>query len=92
MNKVLVLIEKDIICSKMIASFKSMGMDAEILYTIDLAPVIFKLMRMRKMQRTDQVYKKYFDLLKNSNKIDVVSADARRKLALKIYTQLLKYC
>lgn len=90
-KQILKLIETDIINHKLINSFNAMGIDAS-KYSTDMSTMIFKLMGINKALRTDELYGKYFLILKVNKKIDIDSKEEVRALAIKIYTRFLKYC
>lgn len=91
MNKtVLFLIERDMMNLKLIDAFKSIGWDADIQLG-DFSTLIFKLIGIKKANRTDELYHKYYSLLKPGIKIDINAKEAQRELAMKIYTKLLKH-
>ena len=70
-DPVLKLIENDIISSKLVNTFNDIGIDAN-LYQTDVSEIIFDLIGIRKKNRTDSLYKKYFTLINQGKKIDFV--------------------
>ncbi len=85
-NQVLTLIESEITNSKLIFALQNIGVDAS-MYLTDVSQVIFILIGIQ--NRTDELYKKYFDLLKQVQFIDLQITGEKNRLALKIYSFLL---
>lgn len=87
-NQVLTLIESEITNSKLIFALQNIGVDAS-MYLTDVSQVIFILIGIQKENRTDELYKKYFELLKQVQFLDLQTTDEKNRLALKIYSFLL---
>ena len=87
-NQVLTLIESEITNSKLIFALQNIGVDAS-MYLTDVSQVIFILIGIQKENTTDELYKKYFELLKQVQFLDLQTTDEKNRLALKIYSFLL---
>lgn len=88
-NEILLLIQCDLINSKMINSFNRLGIDASI-YRVNIAPVILQLLGVKEEQRTEALYERYFLLLKNREKQVFTSKNGLRNAVLRVYKGLLK--
>ncbi|MGV3612332.1 MAG: hypothetical protein ACO1N0_15345 [Fluviicola sp.] len=82
------LIEADIINMKLVSSLNDIGIDLSI-YSLNIESLILKNMGIKKHLRTEELYKRYFELLKQGKKIHPTNKADIRKLALKIYRFLL---
>lgn len=80
-NDILTLIESDIISSKLVNTLKKINIDAD-LYSTDISTVVFKQIGIRKADRTEELYRKYFTMVDKGRKIDF----SRDKIALEKYT------
>lgn len=69
-KQILTLIENEITNSKLIFALQNIGVDAS-MYLTDVSQVIFILIGIQKENRTDELYKKYFELLKQVQFIDL---------------------
>lgn len=87
-NQVLTLIESEITNSKLIFALQNIGVDAS-MYLTDVSQVIFILIGIQKENTTDELYKKYFELLKQVQFLDLQTTGEKNRLALKIYSFLL---
>lgn len=83
-KQILVLIESDIVNSKLILTLQQIGIDASD-YLIDTSTVVFIQMGIRKENRTEELYKKYFDLMRQVQYLDLQVKGEKNRLALKIY-------
>lgn len=88
-NEILLLIQCDLINSKMINSFNRLGIEASI-YRVNIAPVVLQLLSVKEEQRTEELYEKYFFLLESREKQVFSSKNGLRNAALKVYKDLLK--
>lgn len=82
------LIEADIINMKLISGMSDIGVDLSN-YSLNIESIIFKNMGIKKYVRTEELYKRYFELLKQGKTIHPTNKADIRKLALKIYRFLL---
>ena len=82
------LIESDIVSSKLIFTLNDIGIDAND-YLTDISNVVFVLIGIRKENRTEELYKKYFDLIKQVQYLDLQIKGEKSRLALKIYGLLI---
>jgi hypothetical protein len=87
-RQVLTLIENEIINSKLILTLQNIGIEAGGYFT-DTSQVVFVLIGIRKEKRTEELYKKYFDLLKQVQYLDLQIKGEKSRLALKIYGLLI---
>ena len=78
------LIESDIVSSKLILTLQQIGIDATD-YLIDTSTVVFIQMGIRKENRTEELYKKYFDLIRQVQYLDLQVKGEKSRLASKIY-------
>jgi hypothetical protein len=83
-RQILTLIESDIVSSKLIFTLNNVGVDANH-YLNDISHVIFVQIGIRKENRTEELYKKYFDLIKQVQYLDIQVKGEKSRLALKIY-------
>lgn len=91
MNKrrqVLTLIENELTNSKLIFTLQHIGIEASD-YLTDTSQVVFVLIGIRKENRTEELYKKYFDLIKQVQYLDLQIKGEKNRLALKIYGLLV---
>lgn len=89
-QQILTLIENEIINTKLVSSLNDIGIDLSV-YSLHVDTLIFKSIGLKKDARTDNLYAKYFELLKQGKGIDPNSKSEIRRLALKIYRYLLKH-
>ncbi len=90
-DPILILIENDIISSKLINTFKDIGIDAT-LYQIDIADLVFDLLEISPKNRTASLYKKYDWLINQGKKIDFVTHKEQiTEQAQDIYTYLRQF-
>lgn len=87
-KQILTLIESDILNSKLVYTFKGIGVEADD-YLIDVSRVIFGLMGIKKENRTEKLYEKYFDLVRQVEHLDLCVEGEKSRFALKIYNFLL---
>lgn len=83
-KQILALIASDIVSSKLIFTLNNIGVDANH-YLTDISTVVFVQMGIRKENRTEELYKKYFDLIKQVEYLDLQVKGEESRLALKIY-------
>lgn len=91
MNKrrqILTLIENELTNSKLIFTLQNIGIEAGGYFT-DTSDVVFVLIGIRKENRTEELYKKYFDLIKQVQYLDLQIKGEKNRLALKIYGLLV---
>jgi hypothetical protein len=91
MNKrrqILTLIENELTNSKLIFTLQNIGIEAGGYFT-DTSDVVFVLIGIRKENRTEDLYKKYFDLIKQVQYLDLQIKGEKSRLALKIYGLLI---
>lgn len=91
MNKrrqILTLIENELTNSKLIFTLQNIGIEAGGYFT-DTSDVVFVLIGIRKENRTEELYKKYFDLIKQVQYLDLQIKGEKSRLALKIYGLLV---
>jgi hypothetical protein len=86
-QKILTLIEGDILNSKLVYTLNGIGVDAND-YLTDASQVIFTLIGIKKENRTEELYRKYHDLVRQVEYLDLRSKGEKTRLALKIYNQL----
>lgn len=82
------LIEVDILNMKLVSSLNDIGIDLTI-YSLNIESLILKNIGIKKHLRTEELYKRYFELLKQGKTIHPTNKADIRKLALKIYRFLL---
>nr|WP_294862370.1 hypothetical protein [uncultured Fluviicola sp.] len=82
------LIENEITNSKLIFTLQNIGIEASDYFT-DTSQVIFVLIGIRKENRTEELYKKYFELIKQVQYLDLQIKGEKSRLALKIYGLLI---
>ena len=87
-KQILTLIENEITNSKLIFTLQHIGIEASAYFT-DTSQVVFVLIGIRKENRTEELYKKYFDLIKQVQYLDVQIKGEKSRLALKIYGLLV---
>lgn len=87
-KQILTLIESDILNFKLVITLNNIGVDASN-YSTDISKVVFKLMGITKEQRTEELYRKYFDLIKQVEYLDLRNENEKSRLSLKIYNHLL---
>lgn len=85
---VLTLIESDLTTSKLIFTLQNIGIDAND-YLTDTSEVIFSIVGVKEKNRTEEFYRKYFDLIKQVEHIDVRVKSEKTRLALNIYGLLM---
>jgi hypothetical protein len=87
-RQILTLIENELINSKLVFTLQNIGVEAGGYFT-DTSQVVFVLIGIRKENRTEELYKKYFDLLKQVQYLDLQIKGEKSRLALKIYGFLI---
>ena len=87
-KKILSLIECDILNSKLVYTLTGIGVDAND-YLTDTSPVIFTLIGIKKENRTEELYRKYHDLIRQTEYLELRNNVEKARLALKIYNYLL---
>ena len=88
---ILTLIESDIISSKLVNTFKTINIDAD-LYLTDISTVIFEQIGISKANQTDKLYRKYFSMVNNGRKIDLSKDKTTlEKYTHEIYTYLVRF-
>lgn len=87
-KKILTLIEGDILNSKLVYTLNGIGLDANA-YLTDASQVIFTLIGISKEKRTEELYKKYHDLIRQVDHLDICNNGEKSRLTLKIYNYLL---
>lgn len=87
-KQILTLIESDILNFKLVLTLNNIGVDASN-YSTDISKVVFKLMGITKEQRTEELYRKYFDLIRQVEYLDLRNKVEKSRLSLKIYNHLL---
>lgn len=91
-KQILTLIESDIISSKLVNTFKTINIDAD-LYLTDISTVIFEQIGISKADQTDKLYRKYFSLVNKGRKINFSNDNKTdlEKYTYEIYTYLLGF-
>jgi hypothetical protein len=85
---IVTLIEGDIVNSKLIYTFLGLGINADD-YLSDSSTVIFRMLKIPKEKRTDDLYKRYYKLLRLGDNINLtVNRKELKVLAQEIYLQL----
>lgn len=87
-RQILTLIESELTNSKLIFTLQNIGIEAGG-YLTDTSQVVFVLIGIRKENRTEELYKKYFDLIKQVQYLDLQIKGEKNRLALKIYGLLI---
>lgn len=87
-KKILTLIESDVLNSKLVYTLNGIGVDAGD-YLTDTSQVIFALIGIRKEKRTEELYKKYHDFIRQVDYLDIRDYGEKSRLTLKIYNYLL---
>ncbi|GHN00369.1 hypothetical protein WSM22_18580 [Cytophagales bacterium WSM2-2] len=86
---ILALIKDDLINSKLVYGLSDLGLDAGC-YFLHLSDTIFSLMGFDGNERRDGLYKKYVEMVKKVEYIDIsVSNEALEALTLEVYTTLV---
>ena len=81
---VLTLIEGDIVNAKLINSFRSLGIDAD-MYLTDASEVIFRMLEIKNPE--EELFENYFELLRLGDRIDFSNSRYEaKKLAKRIYS------
>ena len=83
-KQIMTLIESDIVNSKLIFTLNNIGIDAND-YLTDISTIVFLQIGIRKENRTEELYKKYFDLIRQVQYLDLQVKGEKSRLALKIY-------
>jgi hypothetical protein len=86
-KQILTLIENELLTTKLVYTFKSIGIDANH-YLTDTSKVVFKLMGIKKEHRTEALYRNYFELIKQVEYLDLRNDLEKSRLSLKIYHHL----
>ncbi len=87
-QEIIELIEADILNMKLISGLNDLSIDLSH-YSLNIEALIFKNIGIKKHLRTEELYKRYFELLKQGKTIHPTNKADIRKLALKIYRFLL---
>lgn len=87
-KQVLILIESDILNSKLVFTLNNIGVDASD-YLIDIPDVVFKLMGIKKEKQTEELFKKYYALVRKVEHLELKTKDEKERLSKEIYTDLL---
>ncbi|TSJ46291.1 hypothetical protein [Fluviicola chungangensis] len=87
-RQILTLIENELTNSKLIFTLQNIGIEAGG-YITDTSHVVFVQIGIRKENRTEELYKKYFDLIKQVQYLDLQVKGEKSRLALKIYGFLI---
>ena len=90
-NQILPLIESDVISSKLVNTFNSIGIDAN-LYLTDISTIIFTQVGISEENQTDELYQSYFLMINEGNKIDFSEdKEALKQYVSTIYDHLLEF-
>lgn len=87
-RQILTLIESELTNSKLIFTLQNIGIEAGEYFT-DTSDVVFIQIGIRKENRTEELHKKYFDLIKQVQYLDLQIKGEKNRLALKIYGFLI---
>lgn len=87
-QEIIELIEADILNMKLISGLNDLSIDLSH-YSLNIKALIFKNIGIKKHLRTEELYKRHFELLKQGKTIHPTNKADIRKLALKIYRFLL---
>ncbi len=87
-RQILTLIESELTNSKLIFTLQNIGVESSF-YLTDTSQVVFALIGIRKKDRTDELYKRYFDMIKQVQYLDLQITGETSRLALKIYGFLI---
>lgn len=87
-RQILTLIESELTNSKLILTLQNIGVESSF-YLTDTSQVVFALIGIRKKDRTDELYKRYFDMIKQVQYLDLQITGETSRLALKIYGFLI---
>lgn len=87
-KQILTLIESDLLSFKLILTLNTIGIDASN-YSTDISKVVFTLMGITKKRRTEELYRNYFELIRQVEYSDLRNKGEKSRLALKIYNCLL---
>ncbi len=87
-EQVLILIESELISSKLIVTLKDINVDASD-YITDISQVIFDLLDIGDTEENEELLQKYFDLLQQVRHINVFKTKDRQKMVSKCYEFLL---
>lgn len=87
-KQILTLIESDILSFKLILTLNNIGVDASN-YSTDISKVVFMLMGIKKKRRTETLYRKYFDLIRQVEYLDLRNEVEKSRLSLRIYNYLI---
>ncbi|MNK08999.1 hypothetical protein D3C87_269460 [compost metagenome] len=87
-KQILALIESDLVNSKLVLTFNHIGVDASA-YLTDISTIVFIQVGIWKENRSEELYKKYFDLVNQVQYLDLQVKGESNRLALKIYGFLI---
>lgn len=87
-EQILTLIESEIVSSKLIFTLNGINIDASDYFT-GTSRVVFEMMGIKGEEDIEELYGKYFDMLKQVKYIDVHVKKDRKRLALKCYELLI---
>lgn len=86
-KQIMALIEGDVMNSKLVFTLNNIGVKADD-YLIDIPHVIFKLMGIKEENRTEELYRKYYDLMQQVEHIDLRVPGEKSRFSRKIYNYL----
>lgn len=81
------LIEVDIVTFKLVKGLGDLGLESSF-YMKDVCRLVFKLMGIKKRLRTDELYEKYFKMMREE--VNIQDKKELRKLSVKIFEETLK--
>ena len=87
-EQVLRLIESDILNSKLVFTLNKIGVDASN-YLLDVSEVIFNLMGIQKEIQTEELFRKYYALVRQTEYYELKTKEEKEVLSKMIYQQLL---
>ncbi len=87
-KQIVTLIESEIVNSKLVFTLNKIGIDASD-YLTDISQVIFIQIGIRKENQTEELYKRYFTLIKQVDYLDLRIRGEKEKLISKIYDFLI---
>ena len=90
-DSIITLIEDNIVNVKLIEGLEKLGIDASVYY-FNTPSVVFKLAGIEDSKEIEELYKIYFEWLRNGESIDISSSrEELRKYAKQVYMVLMSY-
>lgn len=84
-EQIIILIESDILSSKLIITLTNIGIDAGN-YVTDISRVVFAMIG---IEETEELLENYFTIINQVEHFDILQADEKNRLAIKCYNFLI---